>query len=80
MTAGDCAFTRSASSGSRSQTSGLVMAARLIISFVLFFGGIGLLALAFRIPEYEAYIFIAGILVASLGLGVAIHQRRPVGH
>jgi len=56
------------------------MAARLIISFVLFFGGIALLAVAFRIPEYEAFIFIAGILVSSLGLGVAIHQRRPVGH
>ncbi|HPT95278.1 MAG TPA: hypothetical protein PLA13_05780 [Microbacteriaceae bacterium] len=58
----------------------LPMAARLIISFVLFFGGIALLAVAFRIPEYEAFIFIAGILVSSLGLGVAIHQRRPVGH
>lgn len=58
----------------------LPMAARLIISFVLFFGGIALLAVAFRIPEYEAYIFSAGILVSSLGLGIAIHQRRPVGH
>ena len=58
----------------------LPMVARLILSFVLFFGGIALLAVAFRIPEYEAFIFIAGILVSSLGLGVAIHQRRPVGH
>lgn len=58
----------------------LPMAARLIISFVLFFGGIAMLAVAFRIPEYEALIFSAGIVVSSLGLGIAIHQRRPVGH
>ena len=58
----------------------LILAGFLMTLRLLFFGGIGLLALAFRIPEYEAYIFIAGILVASLGLGVAIHQRRPVGH
>lgn len=58
----------------------LPMVARLILSFVLFFGGIALLAVAFRIPEYEAVLFIGGLLATSLGLGISIHQRRPVGH
>lgn len=45
----------------------------LIVSFVLFLGGLALMGLAPTLPGGEAFVFIAGILCMALSFGLPIH-------
>jgi len=45
----------------------------VVLSFVLFLGGILILGNAFLVPEFGGVIFFTGILMVSASLGLAFH-------
>lgn len=51
----------------------------MILSFifflVLFIGGIWLIGLAQSLPDFQALVFIAGVLIVSLSLAFVMRQR-----
>lgn len=50
----------------------------LIVSFVLFLGGLLLMGYSFVIPGLEAAVFFAGIIAISLSFGLPIHLLTKV--
>ncbi|MFE6733910.1 hypothetical protein [Microbacterium sp. NPDC057650] len=49
--------------------------AAFIAFIIMFVGGIYLLGAAFSLTAYQALVFIAGILLVSIALGMLMRQR-----
>jgi len=47
-----------------------------VISFALFIGGLWLMGEAFTATGYEGIVFIAGILITTLGCAIPIHVLK----
>jgi hypothetical protein len=45
----------------------------LIVSFVLFLGGLALMGIAPELPGGEAFVFVGGIVCIALSFGLPIH-------
>lgn len=50
----------------------------LIVSFVLFLGGLLLMGYSFVVPGFEAAVFFGGIIAISLSFGLPIHLLTKV--
>jgi small neutral amino acid transporter SnatA (MarC family) len=42
---------------------------------VLFLGGLVMMGISFELPEWNALVFIGGILVVSFAMGMIMHAR-----
>lgn len=49
-----------------------------IVSFALFVGGMYMLAVAWQVPGFESVMFIAGILVSTIGFAIPIHLLKRI--
>jgi hypothetical protein len=47
-----------------------------VISMVLFVGGILLFGYAFQVPDFQAVVFVGGILAISLSLFLPFHLHK----
>ena len=47
-----------------------------VISMVLFVGGILLFGYAFQVPDFQAVVFVGGILAVSLSLFLPFHLHK----
>jgi hypothetical protein len=49
-----------------------------LVSFVLFVGGILILAYSFSVEGWEIAVFFAGILVSTLGVVIPVHIMKRI--
>ena len=63
---------------SRQSTGGVVTVVSLIVSLVLFIGGMYLFGLAFQFPDFAALIFSSGLVSVILGVFIPLQVLRHV--
>lgn len=49
-----------------------------LVSLALFIGGLYLMGMAFTVEGLESVLFIAGILITSLGIVIPVHVLKRV--
>ncbi|GGF26543.1 hypothetical protein [Subtercola lobariae] len=63
---------------SRQSTGGVVTVVTLIVSLVLFIGGMYLFGLAFQFPDFATLIFASGLVSVCLGVFIPLQLLRHV--
>ncbi|TIH36895.1 hypothetical protein [Subtercola vilae] len=63
---------------SRQSSGGVVTVVSLVVSLVLFIGGMYLFGLAFQFPDFGTLIFSSGLVAVCLGVFIPLQVLRHV--